>query len=93
MITEQQLIERAEEILDKRLERGGLADVIDEITNNHADMAEFEATLWAYLRENDKSLRYVAKKYAYKWEEEIREELEQLELLLDEEKKVNKEGW
>jgi hypothetical protein len=91
-ITDHDLFELAEKLLDKRLEKGGLAELIDELTNNLNDLSEFEANLWAYLRENDKALRYVAKKYIFKNSEKMEEQLQQEHTEEQKEKRDKSEG-
>ena len=70
-ITDQDLMDKAHEVLDKRLEKGGLCELIDEITSTCSDMEEFEANLWAYLKENDQALRYIGQRYVFRNTEKL----------------------
>ena len=56
-------LEEAEDYLNARLEKGGLGEFVDEITYTLSDMNEFEANLWAYIKEDRKAVRFICEKY------------------------------
>lgn len=72
-----ELRDLAEVKLCKRLDKGGLCELIDGLTTNIADMEEFEANLWAYLKESKQALRLITDKYISFHQEELEEELSQ----------------
>jgi len=79
-ISDLDLMDQAEKELDDRLKNGGLCEVIDEITHNFNDMNEFEANLWAYLKENDKAMKFICRKYVFDNSEQMESTLQQISI-------------